>query len=124
MKAHEPRQHHAHENGNECQAIVLLPNHFVIEAENVLADEAFWRSMYMRWLDCFFHMFTPSFGLYRPAERTYRAFHQRTIVPLLCPLATSQTRPAAVRSNTLSCCSDPVRRVACRQFHTCPSLLR
>ena len=44
---HEPGENHPDKNGGESEAVVLQADHFVIEAEDVLADEARWGVMMM-----------------------------------------------------------------------------
>jgi hypothetical protein len=47
VDAHEPGKHHADKNRHQRQAVILFPDHFVIEAEHVLAYEACRWSMLM-----------------------------------------------------------------------------
>jgi hypothetical protein len=62
VKSHEPRQEHAHEDGHERKAVVLLSDHLMIEAKNILPQKTFGRSMYMYRLDCrFFHFLVAPF---------------------------------------------------------------
>ena len=39
VDTHQPRKHHANDDGEQTQAIILLPDYLVIEAEYVLANE-------------------------------------------------------------------------------------
>jgi hypothetical protein len=43
VNPHQPRKHHPYEHRNDREEVVLLANHFVVEAEDVLADETSWR---------------------------------------------------------------------------------
>jgi hypothetical protein len=45
MNPHKPGKDHPDENGNQRKSVVLLSNDFVIEAEDVLPDEAPGRSV-------------------------------------------------------------------------------
>jgi hypothetical protein len=40
MDAHDPGKHHADQGGDQGQRVILLADDFVVEAENMLSDEA------------------------------------------------------------------------------------
>ncbi len=50
VETHQPGKHHAHANGQETKGVVLLSDHFVIEAKDVLAEESLRRCMNVRLL--------------------------------------------------------------------------
>src|SRR6201998_1784937 len=45
VNAHQPGENHADEHGDQGEPIVLLADHFVVETEDVFADEALGRLM-------------------------------------------------------------------------------
>jgi hypothetical protein len=48
MQAHDPGEHHPHEYRHQSESVVLLADHLVVEAENVLPNEALRRGMVLR----------------------------------------------------------------------------
>jgi hypothetical protein len=52
VNTHQPGKHHPNEYGEERQAVVLLSDHFVIEAEDVFANEASRRCVLMHRVLC------------------------------------------------------------------------
>ncbi len=36
MDAHQPGKHHPHQNGDQGQGVILLPDDFVVQAEDML----------------------------------------------------------------------------------------
>ena len=52
VNAHQPGEDHADEHSDEGKRVVLLSDHFVVETEDVFADEALWRLMVVDYVGC------------------------------------------------------------------------
>src|SRR5579863_9553389 len=62
METHQPGKHHADKHGDESQGVILLADHFVIEAENIIPKETLRRcvNMSLGLQGCIFQGFTSS----------------------------------------------------------------
>ena len=52
VETHEPGKNHADENGKQRQRVVLLADHFVIEAKDVLTNKTGWRRVLVCGVRC------------------------------------------------------------------------
>ena len=58
MNAHQPGEEHSDQHSDESQTVILLADDFVVEAEDVLPNEAGGRMMRCLSVRCIVHRFT------------------------------------------------------------------
>ena len=78
VEAHEPGEEHPNQHRRQGEPVILLADDFMVEAEDVLADEAGWRSMLSRVsVRCIVHWVTSK-------QRSHRRRHCGAPASLHC----------------------------------------